>query len=71
MAKEIKPIDIIEADNVHIAYIPEVKTSGKKSPQSYSLDFHTSEGWVRIKLEGDVCDLFDERYEAIFEPRSE
>jgi hypothetical protein len=52
-----------DADNVDIGFNPEVQVRpGKKAPQSLTLDFHTSKGWVRIRLEGDVCDRFNELY---------
>jgi len=66
VVKVVRPIDIIEADDASIGYSPAVKTKGAKAPRLMTLDFHTTEGWVRVKLEGDVCDTFVEQYAEQF-----
>jgi hypothetical protein len=57
-----KPIESLKADDVLIGYNPQIDTKMGQRLQSLTLDFHTSKGCVRIRLEGDSCNLFDRRY---------
>jgi hypothetical protein len=68
---EQQPFQSFDVNNVHIGYNPAIQASGASTPQSLTLDFQTSKGWVRMRLQGDVCRLFDRRYHEYAEERPE
>ena len=52
-----------DVDDVRIGYNPAIQLQpGVKSHKSLHLDFYTSNGWVRLTLQDDVCDLFNRYY---------
>jgi hypothetical protein len=57
-------IETLTADDVRIGLNPAVTVvQGRPSRQSLTMEFHTTEeGWIRIRLERDMCDLFNARY---------
>jgi hypothetical protein len=57
-----KPIDDIDADDVRFDYHSAIKTKGEKAPRLIALDFHMPEGWVRVKPEDEVSDVYAEKY---------
>jgi hypothetical protein len=64
-----EPVDSFEVNNVRIGYNPALQVSGASAPQSLIFQFHTNKGWIRMRLEGDVCRLFDRRYHEHTEDR--
>jgi hypothetical protein len=66
-----EPIDSFEVDNVRIGYNPPLPATGMPTPQSLIFQFHTKRGWMRVRLEGDICRLFDRRYHEHTEGRLE
>ena len=60
MEREI--VETLKADDVKVGFNHAVEVKGRQSPQSLTVDFHTEKGWVRIRLEGDACSLFDKTY---------
>jgi hypothetical protein len=64
-----RPVDSFEIDNVRIGYNPALQASGTSTPQSLVFHFHTNKGWVRMRLEGNICRLFDRRYHEHTEGR--
>jgi hypothetical protein len=66
-----EPVDSFEVDNVRIGYNPALQVSGASTRQSLAFQFHTKKGWMRMRLEGDLCHLFDRRYREHTEGRLE
>ena len=64
-----EPVDSFEVDNVRIGYNPALQASGASTLQSLIFQFHTNRGWMRMRLEGDVCHLFDRTYHEHTEGR--
>jgi hypothetical protein len=64
-----EPVDCFEVDNVRIGYNPALQLSGASTRQSLIFQFHTNTGWMRMRLEGDVCHLFDRSYHENTEGR--
>lgn len=61
MEREI--VETYEVDNVCIDFNPTISVvQGRQSPQSLTMDFHTKKGWIRIRLEGETCGLFNTKY---------
>ena len=57
-------IETLKAEDVRVGFNPAITVvQGRQSPQSLTMDFHTTEkGWIRIRLEGETCDLFNTIY---------
>jgi hypothetical protein len=64
-----EPIDSFEVDDVRIGYNPALQVSGASTPESLVFQFHTRKGWMRMRLEGDACHLFNRRYHEHTEGR--
>jgi hypothetical protein len=64
-----QPFHSFDVNDVHIGYNPALQAPGSPTLQSLTFDFETKTGWVRMRLEGDVCRLFDGRYREHTEGR--
>jgi hypothetical protein len=64
-----EPIDSFEVDNVRVGYNPALQVSGASTPQFLVFHFHMRRGWIRMRLEGYACRLFDRRYHEHTEDR--
>ena len=64
-----QPFQSFDVNDVHIGYNPALQAPGSPAPQSLTFDFETKTGWVRVRLEGSVCRLFDGRYREHTEGR--
>ena len=60
MEREI--VETQKADNVKIGFNPKIVVKGRQSLQSLTMDFHTEKGWIRIRLEGETCGIFNTIY---------
>jgi len=59
---EIEIKEKLKADNIKIGFNPTIVVKGERSPQSLTMDFHTEKGWIRIRLEGETCGVFNTIY---------
>ena len=59
---EIEIKETLKADDVKIGFNPTIVVKGRQSPQSLTMDFSTERGWIRIRLEGETCGMFNTRY---------
>ena len=58
-----EPIQTFRVDNILIGFNPETNTKLGKSSQSLTMDFNIeNDGYIRVRLDADICELFDKIY---------
>ena len=59
---DIETKETLKAYDVKIGFNPTIVVKGRQSPQSLTMDFSTERGVIRIRLEGEMCGMFNKRY---------
>ncbi len=57
----------IQPDDIRIAYCPKREGMIQKSDKCLTMDFHTEEGWLRVRLVGGACVAFQKLYKETLE----
>ncbi len=52
----------IQPDDIRIMYHPPTEDMVQKSDSCLTMDFHTEEGWLRVRLVGSTCAAFRKLY---------
>lgn len=60
--KKIVKLRSIQPDDIRITYCPRIEGMTLKSDSCLTMDFHTEEGWLRVRLVGGTCAAFRKLY---------
>lgn len=59
---KITKLRAIQPDDIRIVCHPKIEDMVQKSDSCLTMDFHTEEGWLRVRLVGRACEAFQKLY---------